>query len=268
MVKFIHLSDLHIHCSHHKDDNVNCKKIVDYIISRYTDDKPAVLLTGDIVDDGYEAQYKNAVELLKPLVAGGFKVLAAPGNHDYGPFGNIYTEKSQEYFQKYILCELLDNSEAKKQGMKMEGLYPMETVVDNVLFIGLDSVVGAEDEFMHFASGEVGKDQREKLKGILKRNKGAGKQVVVYFHHHPFDRKFVMELDDAKEVMKILSGNTDVLCFGHDHKSEALPCKDNIDWILASGKTSKQNKHYKFQFREVTVDGDDNNVAMVTFKRD
>ncbi|MCP4113001.1 MAG: hypothetical protein GY749_46985 [Desulfobacteraceae bacterium] len=266
MVKFLHLSDLHIHSSNGKDDNVNCKKVVDYIISKYTGDKPVVLLTGDIVDDGAKAQYENAVTLLKPLVDNQFKVLAAPGNHDYGLWGNFYTEKSQRYFQEYILGELLNNEDAKKN-VNMEDLYPMETVVGNVLFIGIDSVVGNEDEFMHFASGEVGGKQREELKIIL-RDKAAGKQVVVYFHHHPFDRRFVMELDDAKEVMKILSGNTDVLCFGHDHKSEDWPCRDNIDWILASGKTTERNKHYKFQFREVTIDGDDNRVAMVTFKSD
>ncbi len=268
MAKFIQLSDLHIGKSNGKDENVSCGKIVEHIVNKYSDDKPVVLLTGDIVDDGRVEQYENAVTLLKPLVNNEFTVLASPGNHDYGPMGNLYTEESQMYFQKYILCELLDNQKAKESGVKMEQLYPMVDVVDDVIFIGIDSVVGAEDQFAHFASGKVGDDQRKELKKILRNNKGSGKKIVAYFHHHPFNRNFVMELDDSKDVMKILAGNVDVLCFGHDHKSEVWSSMHNIDWIFASGKSTRRNKNYKFQYREVAIDGDDNNVAMVTFKRD
>ncbi len=268
MAKFIQLSDLHIRKSDGKEENGNCDKIVKHIINKYTDSKPVVLLTGDIVDDGREEQYKNAVTILKQLVDNEFPVFAVPGNHDYGPMGNIYTEKSQQNFQDYILCDLIGDQNAKKSGVKMEDLYPMVNVVDDVMFIGIDSVVGAEDQFMHFASGEVGRGQREKLKEILKNNDGSGKKIVTYFHHHPFNRQFVMELDDAKEVMKILTDNVDILCFGHDHKSEVWTSIHNIDWIFASGKSTRRNKNYKFQYREVTIDGDDNNVSMVTFKRD
>lgn len=267
MTKFIQLSDLHIHKNNDKSDNVNCNIVVEYIVNKYTSDKPIVLLTGDIVDDGDKQQYKNAVEILKPLKENGFTLLACPGNHDYGHFGNVYTEESQALFQEYILCKLIDNPDARKPNTEMEDLFPMLTEVGDVLFIGLDSVVGAEDEFMHFASGEVGKKQRKNLKTILK-NKPSGKKIVTYFHHHPFDRRYVMELDDAKKVMRILADNIDVLCFGHDHKSEIWSSHHNIDWIMASSKSTERNKNYKFQYREIMIDGDDNNVSMVTFKRD
>jgi len=267
MTRFVQLSDLHIHKSNAKNDNVNCNIVVEHLIDKYTSDKPAILLTGDIVDDGDKRQYKKAVQILKPLIDNGFTILACPGNHDYGPFGNIYTEKSQAFFQEYILCELVNNPDAKKPNTEMEDLFPMLTEAGDVLFIGLDSVVGAEDEFMHFASGEVGEKQREEL-GTILRNKPSGKRVVTYFHHHPFDRRFVMEMDDAKRVMRMLTGNIDVLCFGHDHKSEIWSSHHNIDWIVASGKSTERNKSYKFQYREIMIDGDDNNVSMVTFKRD
>ncbi len=266
MVKFLQLSDLHISKNDGKDNNQNCIKIVSYITNRYTNDKPVVLITGDIVDDGDEEQYKKAVEILKPLVETGFKVLAVPGNHDYGPLGNIYTENSQQLFQDYILGKLLNLPEATKPGVRMEDIFPMQTVVEDVLFLGVDSVVGAEDEFMHFASGEVGKDQREKIKEILKANKGSGKKVVVYFHHHPFNRSFVMEMDDAKEVMKILSNNVDALCFGHDHKSDIWFNKDNIDLVIASRKSTKRLSNYKFQYKEITLDGETEDYNVVTFK--
>lgn len=266
MAQFIHLSDLHIRTSNDKENNQNCKKIIDFIIQQYPNNQPAVVITGDIVDDGHEEQYKNAVTLLKPLVDNGFSVLAAPGNHDYGPKGNIYTEKSQKLFQKYILTDLLSNPDAAQDGVEMENLYPMTTEIDNTLFIGVDSVVGAENEFMHFASGEVGKAQRDKLQTILNKNLNSGKNIVVFFHHHPFDRRFVMELDDAKEVMRLLAGRTDILCFGHDHSSEAYNEKHDIDWILASGKSTTKGKKYKFQFREIFLEANSHSVSLRSFK--
>lgn len=218
------------------------------------------------MDDGQEDQYKNAVNILKPLVDNNFKVFAVPGNHDYGFAGNVYTEASQRHFQDHILGNLLSNANARKKNVYLEELYPMVEVVDDVLFLGIDSVVGAENEFAHFASGEVGKKQRANIGTILKNN--TGKKVVAYFHHHPFDRQFVMEMDDAKEVMQLLSGKVDVLCFGHDHKSDTWTSKDNIDCILASGKTTDRNKDYKFEYREVTIDDDAFHVATVIFKKD
>lgn len=272
MVKFIQLSDLHIHGTD-KEENVNCKIIVEFIIKRYsgysTGKKPVVLLTGDIVDDGKEDQYHNAVEILKPLVKNQFKVLACPGNHDYGPYGNFYTEKSQAYFQEYILNKLLKAPKAGQEGVKMEDFYPMVDTIDDVMFIGIDSVVGNENAFLHFASGEVGDRQRKKLAGILQENEmleDNKKRVVVYFHHHPFFRDVGLEMDDAKEVLRLLTNQVDFLCFGHKHKAETWAAEKDIDWILASGKTTIRNTQYKFQFMEIVIEGVNNNVATVTFK--
>ncbi|MCK4454669.1 metallophosphoesterase [candidate division WOR-3 bacterium] len=266
MIKFIHLSDLHIH-STERTDNKNCREVINFILNKYQNEKPIVLITGDITDDGTEQQYFNACTILKPLVREGFKVLPTPGNHDYGFAGNIYTEKSQQLFQDYILDELIRFPEASQHGIKMEDIYPMVTIVNNVIFIGLDSVVGNENEFLHFASGEVGELQRRRLAIILKGN--TGKKVVVYFHHHPFYRnsvkKFVMEMDDAKEVFRILAGLVDFVCFGHKHVSDTWLAENNIDWMLASGKTPRRNEQYKFQYREVTINKNSDEVAMITF---
>ncbi len=268
MTRFIQLSDLHIR-GKKKLENINCEKIVRFIINRYPGprrNKPVVLITGDIVDDGKAKQYRSAVKLLKPLVEEGFTVLPAPGNHDYGPCGNIYTEDSQADFLKYMLAELIDYAPAKKPGAKMEKLFPMVTKAENAVFIGLDSVVGKEDAAMHFASGEVGKEQREKLIAIL-TDPGIvlGKRIVVYFHHHPFYHALGLEMDDAKQVLRILANKAHFVCFGHKHKSKVWSAENNIDWIMASGKTTEHNADHKFQFREVQVDPHSNAVSMITF---
>jgi 3',5'-cyclic AMP phosphodiesterase CpdA len=231
--------------------------------------KPVVLITGDIVDDGKKKQYRNAVNLIKPLVEEGFTVLPAPGNHDYGPCGNFYTEESQAYFQKYILKELIGYAPASDPENSMEKLFPMVTSIDDVVFIGLDSVVGKEDVAMHFASGQVGEEQREHLITILTNPDIVfGKKIVVYFHHHPFYRKIGLEMDDAKQVLRILANKAHFVCFGHKHKSKEWPAESNIDWIFASGKSTELNPNHKFQFREVRINGENSEVAMITFKHE
>ena len=44
--------------------------------------------------------------------------------------------------------------------------------------------------------------------------------------------------------------------------------KSNIDCILASGKSTALNPAHKFQFREVGIDGENKEVAMITFRHD
>lgn len=270
MVKFIHLSDLHIHGSMQKDDNINAKKVVNFIINRYANEKkPVILITGDIVDDGKKRQYKNTIKILGPLLDNGFKILAVPGNHDHGKFGNIFQVKSRNYFRHFILGELQNRSSATDQTKSYTDLFPLEDVIEDVLFVGLDSSIGNfNDELTHFASGEVGRKQREKTYNILKDPKYSDKKKVIYFHHHPFIRGYTMEMDDAKEVMQLIAGNIDICCFGHKHKSETWSSQNDVDWIIASGKSSKRNSSYKFQYREITIDGEDNYVSMVTFKAD
>lgn len=269
MTNFIQISDLHIH-GKKKLENINCGKIVSHIADKYGDtegQKPVVLVTGDIVDDGKARQYNSAVKLLRPLVENGFKVLPVPGNHDYGPCGNIYLEESQVNFQKYILSDLIEYEPAGVPGTTMEDLFPMVTTIDEVVFIGLDSVVGKEDAALHFASGEVGAVQRQRLIEILMDPQIVfGKKIVVYFHHHPFFHAVGLEMDDAKEVLRILATKADFVCFGHKHVSKAWTAENNIDWILASGKTTEHNAQHNFQFRQINIRSSENEVSMITFK--
>lgn len=271
MARFIQLSDLHIR-GRKKLENINCEKIVRFIINKYEGpdgNKPTILVTGDIVDDGKAKQFRSAVKLLTPLVEAGFTVLPAPGNHDYGPCGNFYTEESQDDFMKYMLAELIGYAPAAQPGAKMEKLFPMVTTVGPVVFIGLDSVVGKEDAAMHFASGEVGEKQREQLVAILMDpDIVMGKKIVVYFHHHPFYHANGLEMEDARQVLRILADKAHFVCFGHKHQSNAWSAEANIDWILAAGKTTAHNAAHKFQFREIRIDPDSNEVTMITFSPD
>lgn len=92
-----------------------------------------------------------------------------------------------------------------------------------------------------------------------------GKRIVVYFHHHPFYHAVGLEMDDARQVLRILANKAHFVCFGHKHKSKVWSAENNIDWILASGKTTEHNDNHQFQFREVRIDPGSNAVSMITF---
>ncbi len=314
MIKFIHLSDLHIRDARN-NDNYTHKKIVDFIIKKYdiksnvdevvetpeieggagegeleevvetrslnddeiTDleskEKPIILLTGDIVHGGKEKQYINAIEILGPLVEEGkFKVLACPGNHDYSLDGRTFSNDARLLFQKYILKHLVKIDRLQNRNDMVEELYPREDKFGGVTFIGLDTALGNKDRPSFFERGKVGEKQRKALEHILRNNKQVGEieNFVVYFHHHPFPRKIsgiqVQDMEDSYLLTDILKNKVEFVCFGHKHESKRWNLKDDIEWIFASGKATDKQDNNKYQFREIAIDGANNDVTMVTFK--
>lgn len=266
MQQFIHLSDLHVRWHKDASENSSLHFVVEQILKRYDKrEKPAVIISGDITDDGREQQYLQAIKLLEPLKANGFTLLVTPGNHDYGPAGNVYTEAALKRFEQIVLREFLGHA-VPEQGE----FYPYVMELGSIVFVGVDSVVAKADAPLHFAAGEVGAPQREALLGILNRyvEVEQNKIVVTYFHHHPFDRRRVMQMDDAAQVMNLLSGRSDFVCFGHDHEPATWHDHLGIDWILASGKSTQSNRRGQYTFTEVTVSGKGQHaVSTVSFKR-
>jgi 3',5'-cyclic AMP phosphodiesterase CpdA len=238
-MKVIHLSDLHIGRSNNTE---NVSRIVEWILE-HADQHQAriVVVTGDLTDDGAEWQLQRAAELLEPLEAAGYRVLAVPGNHDYGPFGITESQESVENFQKYL-------------GGGVE--YPHLEVVDSTAFVLLDSMQG-EVRSIEFigAEGQLGKEQRRKLDQLLDTlaDDPDTDQVVILMHHHPFDLKKFHEMRDAKRFLKIVrrseTPRVTALLFGHkhldfrfndpeDHKEDLY----GIDLIYAGGSSVERNR--------------------------
>ncbi len=199
------------------------------------------------------------MKILTPLVEAEFQILPTPGNHDYGRWGMNYNQAAARRFQKYIHEELLGDDHENKP---IDEIYPKTRQVNGIVFIGLDSVyTNLVEEGITFATGEIGKKQRNALAKILLEN--PEQQKVVHFHHHPFMRNFTLEMEDATKVMGILAGRTTVLCFGHKHVSDLWEDHHDIDWILASGKTTEKNRRGRFQYREVGINGSTISVGKV-----
>jgi len=94
-MKFIHISDLHFH--RHESDNEAATSLLQFINQNYPDHK--LIVTGDIVDDGDEEQFKRAYEALEPFKG---RIYISPGNHDFGAAGNFYSRERAERFDSML----------------------------------------------------------------------------------------------------------------------------------------------------------------------
>ncbi len=232
-MKIIHLSDLHFHRG--QQDNQAARKTLDYVAKNYP--KHYVVVTGDITDDGDEVQYENAYKALKGFAG---KLFVAPGNHDFGAVGSLYSRERAMRFDEMI-------SRPLHQGGTFFGENnPVVNVIkegeDQVMFIALDTNLETEECF-DFACGEVGEKQLATLKAVLDTPSAPDMWKVLFFHHHPFTHSDpFMELKDARALARTVFGKVDVIMFGHMHVMNAWHGVWGAKHILASDNSPGKNK--------------------------
>jgi len=103
----LHISDLHIgNLISPINETERANDLVDAIIKKWsnseTDEKPVIVITGDIVDSGFKWQYERAKTILDRIKDNKFDIACVPGNHDYGPKGNFVGERFSRYYRQYI----------------------------------------------------------------------------------------------------------------------------------------------------------------------
>ena len=248
-MKFIHLSDLHIH----GEDNENKDVIntLNFISNEYSDHR--LIVTGDITDDGTPGQFKKAYNLLKPFDS---KIFICPGNHDFGAAGSFYSRERALCFD-HILAEQLN------QGGTFKGdTTPVVNFIRDgsteIMLIALDSNLNTENIF-DFSCGKIGKSQLGALNTILARTPSAGTVKVLFFHHHPFIvNDPLMELKDANELARTIYGRVDIVLFGHKHVMNQWENRWGIKYFLAS-----DNSPGKESAKEITIDETGISVKLV-----
>ncbi len=204
MKRIIHLSDLHVG---HKECGTRFRTLINNITSlKQPSYNYIILITGDIVDNANHAeQADEALDGIRKLEESGYNVLVVPGNHDYGT-GILGDEKFVGSFKK------------RYYGSRKIS-YPKLDIIDEIVFIGLDSTVEELHRIDRFLSeGELGEAQLRRLKRILNKPEVAGRRKVVYMHHHPFDFKIGMQLKDSEGLRSIIENRIDMLLFGHYHR--------------------------------------------------
>lgn len=178
-----------------------------------------VIVTGDLTDDGSEAQYAQVRQHLLPFAG---RIVICPGNHDYGPLGNLYDSAAVKRFDK-----LRDALGAHK-------------VLDGgpVRVLALDTCLRTANPF-DFARGRLGWWQGKRIEWFCAACERAGVQSVIAMHHTPFDASWALRLVDADRLLRVAEGRASLVLVGHEHKERHVRNKrdgdrgDRTYWISA-----------------------------------
>lgn len=227
-MKIIHLSDLHFHIGH--DDNTLATDMLEFIHKHYP--KHYLIITGDIVDDGHERQYKNAFNALRRFEK---RVFICPGNHDFGAIGSFYSKERAERFNEFLSIPLKQGGTFNKDNTPIVNIIKQED--EKVMLIGLNTNIESKDPF-EFACGQVGERQLASLQTVLTSPHNLKIPKILFLHHHPFVHSNpYIELKDARELIRTIYYRVDVVLFGHKHVGNVWTNCLGIPYILAAEKS-------------------------------
>lgn len=178
----VQLSDIHVGAQFRDD-------VFEQVISEVNSLKPdAIIVTGDLTNEGLIKEYEKCKELLSRLQTK--KIIAISGNHDYRNTGYLH-------FKKY---------------------FPFDTVNElenDVVVVTLGTARPDRDE------GEVGYRQNLWLERTVKKFKD--KIIILAMHHHligiPDTGSARVEVIDAGDVLRtILATKVNLVLCGHKHR--------------------------------------------------
>ncbi len=255
MIRIIHVSDLHFHKDN--DDNKNSLALLSEICARYSFVPNGVnylLVTGDIVDDGTGKQRAKARPALEPFQDA---LLIAPGNHDYGPLGNLYDPKCATAFDRFIR-KLGVHHSYKQKRICVRKL--QDGKGSALLTIGLNSNLETT-AISDFAQGGLGESQLDALDKVLGQPEYRDMRKLVYLHHRPEPCEWYLALTDTSDLMAVVNNRVDALCFGHSGSTMkdqeppqarmmyAARRKYGVPYLLNANAS-----RYRKMFYEITVD--------------
>jgi len=239
-LKLIHISDAHWH-----SDNKNNSRQIElvhalepYLETHY------ILNSGDVTDDGAEAQYLRAAKWMGPWKQKSHWVFI-PGNHSYGYKGNWYSNECARRFDEMLSVPFNNGYFFDKTPM----LTPIYEGNNCHLIIALNSNLKTDTPF-DFACGEIGQKQLDQLSDIL-WERGEYTTITLMLHHHPWLHwDPFMRLKDANKLLNRIKGKIDILLFGHRHVAGEWYGRWNIPLTLAAPSTPAAG-----WFNEITIQG-------------
>lgn len=194
-MKLVQLSDLHIGGAYFNQGIFDT--IVDEVNNKLKPD--AILITGDLTDDGLLSQFERARTEINKLVDSCPNTLILPGNHDYRHTGYLLFKKFFPFLKQ---------------------IYEFK----NTLIITLATTRPDRDE------GEVGHRQNLWLEKILSNNENYNEKKkkitttkIVAMHHHligvPDTGTDRIVIVDAGDILRTcLHYKVDLVLCGHKHR--------------------------------------------------
>ncbi|RLE36527.1 MAG: hypothetical protein DRJ61_00565 [Acidobacteria bacterium] len=237
MQTIIHLSDLHV--QKNKDRDNRLKAVFRRIAESYSG--VPVLITGDLTDSASKGQFQKTRAFLDDLALTN-PILTVPGNHDYawrGVFAEFRPNAWKNWI-KYLGSPLgWGRPEAPwlEKGhtpARVDGLGIWE--YGNTVFFGVDS--GDPKDKVKTSCGYISETLASALSQELVNR--SGKTRIVMLHHHPFSHSTHLKLYGAGKFKAAVSGNCELLLFGHKHDYGLWRNRNSIPLTVASHKTTNR----------------------------
>jgi Icc protein len=194
MVQLVQLSDLHIGGAYFK------QKIFDTLVNEVNEVKPdAIIITGDLTDEGLISQFRRASVEIKRLTDICPNVIVLPGNHDYRHTGYLL-------FKKFF-------PSSRSFSSSPSNVYRF----NRTLIITLATARPDRDE------GEVGHRQNLWLEKILSDENYKKMTKIIAMHHHligvPDTGTDKIVIVDAGDILRTcLQYEVDLVLCGHKHR--------------------------------------------------
>ena len=181
-MEIIQLSDIHVGAQFREQI---FEKVIHEVNSLNPD---AVVITGDLTNEGLKEQYEKCKTLISKINAE--KIIAISGNHDYRNTGYLN-------FKKYFPFQTINELD------------------DNVVLVTLGTARPDRDE------GEVGYRQTLWLERTMKKYQN--KTTILAMHHHligiPDTGSDRLTIIDAGDVLRAtLDSNVNLVLCGHKHR--------------------------------------------------
>lgn len=240
-MRLIHWTDTHLGAEGADNAAVLSRCALDVQARALGGEALAVVLTGDITDDGQAWQWRQVHTALAPLV-GLVPVYAVVGNHDTGMRGVTYDEARAERSAD-ALTLLCPTPLRRADGLKVWR-------VGGYKLIGLDSCTGNADDLLPpLARGEIGREQLLALEVEL----ADVVPTIIVLHHHPLWSDWAHALEDSVALLHLLDrrDHVEFVLYGHRHL-EGHRLRAGTDY-LAGGKTTDAVKG-KIHWREIDLE--------------
>ncbi len=237
MQTIIHLSDLHVQKNKDRDNRLKA------VFRRIAESYPGVpvLITGDLTDSASKGQFRKTRELLNSLAQTN-PILAVPGNHDYAWRGIVaqFRPDAWKNWIKYLGSPLgwdrphVPWLEEGHTPARVDGLGIWE--YENTVFFGVDS--GDPNDKVKTSCGYISGTLASALAQELKNR--TNKIRIVMLHHHPFDHSKHLRLVGATRFTAAVSGNCEILLFGHKHDYGLWRNRDSVPLTVSSHRTTNR----------------------------
>jgi 3',5'-cyclic AMP phosphodiesterase CpdA len=224
-----------------------------------------IVVTGDLANLGLPAEYDEALAWLAGLGPPD-RVSLVPGNHDIYS-GRMHGASCLDSWGAYM-TSCARGSECVPAG---RGGFPYVRYTGPVALIGLNSALPRAPLI---AAGRIGREQLERLSGVLDRLGKAGLIRVILIHHPPLPGQAPRQraLDDAADFEAIIRRHgAELVLHGHNHRDMLAWRKWSGGYVpvagIASGSASRQHKNEplaRYRLFRIERQNDSARIEMVT----